>query len=121
MENNNKQKYYRVKEAAKVAGVSGAVITQAIRAGKLVATQISDSSRYGYHYLIAENDLLNWVEDRKTVKANAIATCKVPSEMTTEDIAAEIALRIKKAYNAGFKEGRKEGKREIMEAIRGVK
>ena len=60
-------------------------------------------------------------QDRKTVKANAIVTSKVPSEMTIEDIAKEITLRIQKAYDAGFKDGKKVGKAEAMEAVKGVK
>lgn len=118
---SEKEKWYTVKEACKEAGVSGNTISNAIREGKLVASQISDSSRYGFHYMISETALLEWVEDRKTQKANAIVTSKVPSEMTIEDIAAEITLRIKKAYDTGFREGKKAGKAEIMDAIRGVK
>ena len=65
--------------------------------------------------------LLQWVEDRKTVKAHAIATSKVPSELTIEVIAQEITLRIQKAYDTGFRDGKKAGKAEIMDAIKGVK
>ena len=115
------EKRFKAKEAAKYAGVSLATISKAIREGKLVASQISDSSKWGYHYRITESALYEWVEDRKTVKANAIVTSKVPSEMTIEDIAKEITLRIQKAYDAGFKDGKKVGKTEAMEAVKGVK
>ena len=118
---NTKEKWFTVKQAIQEAGVSNYTICSAIREGKLVAKQIPDSSRYGYHYLISESALLAWVEDRKTIKAHAIATSKVPSELTIEDIAKEITLRIQKAYDTGYKEGKKDGKREIMEAIKGVK
>ena len=115
------EKWYTLAEAKNVSGVSLATLSKAIREGKLVAKQISDSSRYGYHYLVSESALLMWVEDRKTVKANAIATAKVPSEMTIEDIAKEITLCIQKAYDTGYKEGKKAGIAEVKDAIRGVK
>lgn len=115
------EKWYKMTEAKDVSGVSIATLSKAIREGKLIAKQISDSSRYGYHYLISESALLQWVEDRKTVKAHAIATAKVPSELTIEDIAKEITLRIQKAYDTGFKEGKKAGISEVKDLIRGVK
>lgn len=43
------------------------------------------------------------------------------SELTIEDIAKEITLRIQKAYDTGYKDGKKAGKAEIMDAIKGVK
>ena len=116
-----KEKWFNISQAKEVSGVSVATLSKAIREGKLVAKQISDSSRYGYHYLVSETALLQWVEDRKTVKANAIATAKVPSELTIEDIAKEITLRIQKAYGSGYKEGKKAGIAEVKDAIRGVK
>ena len=116
-----KEKWYNLQEASQVSGVSYAVLNKALREGKLVGKQISDSSRYGYHWLVSESALLAWVEDRKTVKAHAIATSKVASELTIQDIAEEITIRIKKAYEQGYKEGKKDGKREIMDAIKGVK
>lgn len=115
------EKWYNIAQAKVVSGVSTATLSKAIREGKLVAKQISDSSRYGYHYMVSETALLQWVEDRKTVKAHAIATTKVPSELTIEDIAQEITLRIQKAYDTGFRDGKKAGKSEIMDAIKGVK
>ena len=115
------EKWFNLKGATQVSGVSYAVLSKALREGKLVGKQISDSSRYGYHWLVSETALLQWVEDRKTVKAHAIATSKVPSELTIEDIAKEITLRIQKAYDTGFRDGKKAGKSEIMDAIKGVK
>lgn len=118
---SEKEKWYTIPQAVREAGISNATLYAAIRQGKLRASQISDSSRHGYHYMISESALLEWVEDRKTVKAHAIATSKVPSELTIEDIAKEITLRIQKAYDTGFKEGKKAGKAEIMDAVKGVK
>lgn len=115
------EKWFNLQEATQVSGVSYAVLNKALREGKLVGKQISDSSRYGYHWLVSETALLQWVEDRKTVKAHAIATSKVPSELTIEDIAQEITLRIQKAYETGLRDGKKAGKAEIMDAIKGVK
>ncbi len=104
------EKWYRLAEAKIVSGASIATLSKAIREGKLVSKQISDSSRYGYHYMVSETALLQWVEDRKTVKANAVATAKSASEMNAADIAEWITLKIKKAYDEGFRDGRKAGK-----------
>lgn len=115
------EKYYTLKEASSISGVTTQTLAKAIREGKLIARQISDSSRYGFHYMVTENALLQWVEDRKTVKANAVTTAKSASEMNVADIAEWITLKIKKAYDEGFRDGRKAGKAEIMDAIKGVK
>lgn len=121
MEDITKEKWFTVKQAVAEAGVSTYTICQSIREGKLVAKQIPDSSRYGYHYLISESALLAWVDDRKTVKAHAVTTAKTASEMNAADIAEWITLKIKKAYDEGYRDGKRDGKREIMEAIKGVK
>lgn len=115
------EKWYNLQEASQVSGVSYPVLNKALREGKLVGKQISDSSRYGYHWLVSESALLAWVEDRKTVKAHAIATSKVASDLTIQDIAEEITLRIQKAYDTGYKDGKKAGIAEVKDAIRGVK
>lgn len=123
MEEKNvlKEKWFTVKEASHEAGVSGDTINNAIKEGKLVARQMSDSSRWGFHYLISESELLTWVEDRKTVKANAITTSKISSDANAADIAGWITLRIKKAYDEGYKDGKRAGIAEVKDAIRGVK
>lgn len=123
MEEKNvlKEKWFTVKEASHEAGVSGNTINNAIKEGKLVARQMSDSSRWGFHYLISESELLTWVEDRKTVKANAITTSKISSDANAADIAEWITLRIKKAYDEGYKDGKRAGIAEVKDAIRGVK
>lgn len=118
---SDKEKWFKITEAAQYAGVSGNTLSKAIREGRLKASQISDSSKHGFHYMVTESALYEWVEDRKSVKANAIATSKVPSELTIEDIAKEITLRIQKAYDAGFKDGKKVGKAECMEALKGIR
>lgn len=120
-ETNLKEKWFTVKQASTEAGVSGNTINIAIKDGKLVARQISDSSKWGFHYLISESALLTWVEDRKTIKANAVTTAKTVSEMNAADIAEWITLKIKKAYDEGYRDGKRDGKREIMDAIKGVK
>lgn len=123
MEDRNvlKEKWFTVKEASHEASVSGNTINMAIKEGKLVARQMSDSSRWGFHYLIAESELLRWVEDRKTVKANAVATTKTASEANASDIAEWITLKIKKAYDEGYRDGKRAGIAEIKDAIRGVR
>lgn len=63
-----KEKWYTASEAAKEAGVSSINIRCAIYSGRLLATQIPDSSRYGFHYMIRETDLIEWMEDKSAVR-----------------------------------------------------
>lgn len=63
-----KEKWYTSSEAAKEAGVSSINIRCAIYSGRLLATQTPDSSRYGFHYLIRETDLIEWLENKSEVR-----------------------------------------------------
>lgn len=63
-----KEKWYTASEASKEAGVSSINIRCAIYSGRLLATQIPDSSRYGFHYMIRETDLIEWMEDKSAVR-----------------------------------------------------
>lgn len=63
-----KEKWYKVGEAAKESGASQISIRTAIYSGRLIATQIHDSSRYGHHYLIRETDLIEWMENKSEVR-----------------------------------------------------
>lgn len=111
-----KEKWYTTAEAEKVAGVSRQTLFNSINKGTLVASQISDSSKCGYHYMISESNLLDWVENRNTVK-----TSKMPTEMTVDRIADWITSEIQKAYETGFKDGMKTAKTKMMEAAKGIK
>lgn len=119
MENERKEKWYRVKDAAVIAGVPIATLTNAIRRGKLIAKQIPDSSRHGYHYLISESGLLEWDDDRKSVKANTLP--RKLNEYTIEDIASELNRRLSLAYETGVRDGIKKAKSELMAKLREVK
>ena len=110
-----KEKWYTTAEAEKVAGVSRQTLFNSINKGTLVASQITDSSRWGYHYMISESNLLDWVENRNTVK-----TSKMPTEMTVDRIADWITAEIQKAYETGFKDGMKTAKTKMMQATKGI-
>lgn len=111
-----KEKWYTAAEAEKVAGVTRQTLFNAINKGTLVASQISDSSRWGYKYMISENNLLDWVENRDTLK-----TSKMPTEMTVDRIADWITNEIQKAYETGFKDGMKTAKAKMMEAAKEIR
>ena len=63
-----KEKWYRVCEAAKEIGVSDQTIRNAIMLGNLVATQTPDSSAPGYHWMIKESNLIEWLDDKKKIR-----------------------------------------------------
>lgn len=115
---NNKEKWFTLKEAVEYAGVSRATIDKAIRKGTLVSSQISDGGgRYGFHYMISETALLEWVEDRKTIKADV----RMPAEMTVDKIAEWITNEIQKAYENGFKDGMKTAREQMLVAAKGLR
>ena len=58
-----KEPYYTVEEASKEARVKPATIRRAIQKGTLKAIQISDSSRWGFHYMVKESELISWLDD----------------------------------------------------------
>ena len=58
-----KEKWYTVKEAAKEVGRTPQGLNAAIKRGYLKAKKISDSSSYGFHYLIGENDLIEYIDN----------------------------------------------------------
>lgn len=111
-----KEKWYSTAEAEKVAGVTRQTLFNAIKKGTLVASQISDSSKWGYHYKISESNLLEWVENRNTIK-----TSNMPMEMTVDRIADWITSEIQKAYETGFKDGMKTAKAKMMEAAKEIR
>lgn len=115
---NNKEKWFTIKEAVDYTGVSRATLNSAINKGTLVASQISDGGgRCGFHYMISETALLEWVEDRKTVKADV----RMPAEMTVDKIADWITNEIQKAYENGFKDGMKTAREQMLIAAKGLK
>ena len=63
-----KEKWYRISEAAKEICVSDQTIRNAIMLGNLIATQIPDSSSPGYHWMIKESDLIEWLDDKKKIR-----------------------------------------------------
>ena len=111
---SDKEKWYTLTEAEKVAGVSKGTLNRAIRLGRLVASQISDSSRHRFHYMVSETALLEWVEDSKKQRAES-------GEMTIDNIAEWLKAQMQKAYNEGYRDGMKAAKAQVLNAVKGVK
>ena len=63
-----KEKWYRISEAAKEIRVSDQTVRNAITFGHLLATETPDSSAPGFHYMIKESDLIDWMDDKKKVR-----------------------------------------------------
>lgn len=114
---NEKEKWFTLAEAEQYAGVSRKTLSMHINKGTLQASQIPDGGgRWGYHYMVSESALLEWVENRHTIKvANA------PGELTVDKISDWITNQIQKAYETGYKEGRKAAKAQMQEAMKGMK
>ncbi len=101
------EKYLRLNIAAQTAGVSEATLRNAISKGRLRASAVPGKTR-GHTYLITETDLLEWVEDRKTVKVPEEEVNASLRLATVDQLAAEIQRRIEESYNEGFKHGAKQ-------------
>ena len=129
-----KVKYYTIKDAAKEAGVPVNRIRSAISAGKIITKKACDSSRYGYHHIIADYELLDWVEDpnktrcepvpsyiNKTAKSKKAPT---PKEQPNEDIYHLMEILVKKVedyvYTDAYSKGYEAGKKEATEAIKNL-
>ena len=63
-----KDKWYRISQAAQKCGKSVATISNAIHFGFLKASKITDASAPGFHYSINEKDLMDWIENPKIIK-----------------------------------------------------
>lgn len=111
-------KWYTIKEAAKEAGVPYGKIRAAVSMGTILSKKIPDSSRYGYHYLIADHDLLMWVENPKAKRCEPIPCMKkdkpkkVSADANIEDLMKALYDKVydhvyKEAYSKGFEDGKK--------------
>lgn len=118
---DTKEKWYTMTEAMKETGVSRATLTRAINEGRMVASQITDSSGAGFHFMVSETNLLEWMENRKSKKTEAIKKNKAPQEMTVESISEWITKQIQAAYESGYKDGLKTAKAQMLEAAKGIK
>lgn len=106
------EKYYKVREAVEKTRISQSTINKAIKNKELPAREITDSSSKGFHYMIAESDLMRWLAERKAY----VATPK-----TIEELSMMLHTLMKAEYDRGFEDGKKAQKTAFMEAVRGVK
>lgn len=107
-----KEKWYTVREAVEKTRISQATIQNNIKKGNLKASEITDSSARGFHYMIAEADLNKWLSSRKA---------DVISPMTHDDIAAVIKKMVDDAYNRGFEDGKIEARKAVSDVLKGMK
>ena len=123
-------KWYTIKEAAKEAGVPYGKIRAAVSMGTILSKKISDSSRYGYHYLIADHDLLSWVENPKEKRCEPIPCLKkakpVSHDANAEDLMRTLYDKIREhvyaeAYSKGFEDGKKATTDLVMAAVNKIK
>ena len=107
----NKEKYYSIAQIRDMTHMSDQSIRNACKAGRLKASQIPDSSRLGFHYLVAESDFKLWWATKKA---------KVTEQPKVEDLAAMIQNLIDEAYERGLNEGMDKARRAMTEALKKV-
>lgn len=113
-----KEKWYDIATAAKEAGVSRPTLTKAAREGRLRASQVSGGrGKTGHHYLISESALIEWMNDRKSVK-DTVAAVNAVHMSTVEELAAELNKRIQDAYDKGFRDGEKATKNAMQKSLK---
>lgn len=109
---NSKEPVYTLKEASAEAGVTVQALSKACRDGDLRGMQISDSSRHGFHWMVAEYDLIDWMERRGQRKRG-----RKPKPPTPEE---QKASTWKLAYAQGYAEGYAKALRKVNKAIKAL-
>ena len=121
-ENNaNKEKIYRLREAANEAGVAVETIRKAIKKGDLPAMSIPFGTAGRCKYMIGENDLLNWVENKSTFKEDRpgrVSQTRSIQDLTLEEFGGELFNRLKKAWDEGYKKGVEDTKKKMITVIK---
>lgn len=123
-------KWFTTKEAAKEAGVKHTKIMSNISAGRIITKKIPDSSRIGYHYLISENELMDWVEEPKKVRTEPVPSkarkLKKTKETEVNNDKVTLAMQIiemveayvrEEAYNKGYQDGKEATVKAMTEII----
>lgn len=109
----NKERWFDVKRAAIEARVSDQTIYNAIKHGELAASQVPAHGAGQYKYRISESSLLDWILEKEKAKEEKHKVIKSASDLSIEDIAKELTIRLQKAYSDGFKDGQKTAKKEL--------
>jgi hypothetical protein len=123
-EHYSNEKIYNLPQAANEAGVAKETIRAAIKKGELPAQTISFGTKGRVKYMVAETDLLNWVEKRPSLKEerkNKVAQTRSISDLTIEELGGELLNKIKLSYDEGYKKGFEDARKMILEAVKGVK
>lgn len=123
-EHYSNEKIFNLPQAAEEAGVALETIRKAIKKGTLPAQTISVGTKGYTKYMVAETDLLNWVENRPTIKEerkNKVAQTRTVSDLTIEELGGELLNKIKLSYDEGYKKGFEDARKMILEAVKGVK
>ena len=104
------EKMYPVKLAAREAGVSEQTIRNAINKKQLPATTIQSGK--SSKRMVAETDLINWMENRAVIKENRpgmMSQTRDISDLTVDELAGTFLNKIIDARNEGYKSGLEEG------------
>lgn len=109
---NSKEPVYTLKEASRESGLSVAVLSKACRDRDLKGSQISDSSRYGYHWMIREYDLIDWMEKRGETRYK-----RKPKPPTPEE---QKSSTWQLAYAQGYAEGYAKALRKVRKALKAL-
>ena len=111
-----KEKHYTVKEAVERVGCEYSVLNKACHNGRIKCSPVPSS--HGTTFLIAESDLVDWNNSRMR-RTNS--PTKALSDLSVEDLAAEIMNRIQRARDEGYRQGRKDARAEFMSAFKDIK
>lgn len=110
--NPSTERIYTLKEASEECGMSPQALSKACREGNLRAMQISDSSRHGFHWMVAEYDLIDWMDRRSGTKRG-----RKPREATLEE---QKASTWQPAYSQGYADGYAKALRKARRALKAL-
>lgn len=106
------ERIYTLKEASVEVGITAQALGKACRDGDLRAMQISDSSRHGFHWMVAEYDLIDWMERRGQRKRG-----RKPKEPTPEE---QKASTWQLAYSTGYADGYQKALRKALKMLKSM-
>lgn len=104
------ERIYTLKEASKEVDITVQTLAKACRDGDLRAMQISDSSRHGFHWMVAEYDLIDWMDKRGMKKRG-----RKPKPPTPEE---QKSSTWQLAYSTGYAAGYQKALRKAIKAVK---
>ena len=131
MVEEQKEKYFTVKEAVKQLGIEYSVLNKACHEGRVECSVIPSPTRVNANtFLISESALTKWYVEVYKPRPSVINATVIPtnptnskslSDASIKELFAEINRRLTSVYEDGYRKGRKDAKAEFMSVFKEFK